>query len=294
MRNILLAALLLCPATAEAASFERFDAPGATTTCGTAIASNGLVAGTAYVGTIVVGDAARTQPPRLGAFLYRSGHFSFPKPAALAGTLTFTGVNRSAAIVGLDFDSAAIVTQSFLYADHATSFPMITGASSISLAGLTDSGMLLGQAGLSGGAFDFRYVGFLKTAGGAVTLIDDGSDTTNPAGVDETGNYVVGTSLNQNGNGWIYHAGVFTPISFPGAVFTSPRSVTSKAAVSGNYLAENGSTLTTHGFRFKAGAYTRFDLPGADATSIGGMNEAGQITGCFTKGGHTHGFLYTP
>ena len=87
---------------------------------------------------------------------------------------------------------------------------------------------------------------------------------------------------------------MFTPISFPGAAFTFPRSVTSKAAVSGNYLTGNGTTLTTHGFRFKGGAYTSFDLPGADATSIGGMNETGQITGCFTKGGHTHGFLYTP
>ncbi len=289
-----LAAVLLCPLSAFASSFERFDAPGAEITCGGAIASNGLVAGASLASPIAIGTSAQPRKAVLGGFLYRSGRFLQPKPAVPAGMVTFTGVNRAAEITGIDIDKAALATQTFLYTHRTTRFPTITQGNVVTLSAVNDAGTILGTAATSSGPLQFGYIGFLQTAAGATTIIDDGSNAAQPSGMDETARYVVGTSFTQNLGGWLFHDGAFTAINVPGSTYTLPRGVTSKAVVTGSYLTGSGSTAVAHGFRYEHGTYKTIDIPGADATQIGGMNESGQITGCFTKAGRTHGFLYTP
>jgi hypothetical protein len=292
MRSVLIATVLF-PAVSAAASFERFDAPGATTTCGAVIASNGLVAGNAVVGTIVVGNAA-TRRDIVGGFLYRSGRFVQPKPAVPAGSIAFSGVNRFRAITGIDVDSAGLATQTFTYAAGVTSFPTIAQGTVGSVIGITDSFTILGQASVPAPPLGFGWIGFLQTAAGAVTIIDDGSGGTYPAGMDQAAAYVVGTSLNGNGAGWLFHNGTFTPIAVPGAEYTLPSGVDSKANVVGTYLTGTAPTPVEHGFRLRKGVYTTWDVPGADDTAIEDMNESGQITGCYSKNGRTHGYIYSP
>ena len=295
MRYVLVAATVFYPALAAASSFERFDAPGATTTCGAAIASNGLVAGFSSNGSIVVGNAAASQTARLGGFLYRSGRYFFIKPAVPAGTVLFTGVNRSHAVTGIDIGGASLTAQSFLYSAGVTSFPTIAQGTVDSLVALTDNATVLGRATVPGAPpFNFGLVGFLRTSSGAVTIIDDGSGTVQPAGMDQDAAYVVGNSLDGNGAGWVFHNGTFTPVAVPGGYFTLPSGVDSKGNVAGSYITGTSPNLIVHGFRYRKGVYSTWDVPGADATSIAGMNERGQITGCFIRDGNTHGYIFTP
>ena len=290
-----LAAAMLVPLAASASSFERFDAPGAQLTCGSAVASNGLVAGVSLASAVGVDDAMKARPAVLGAFLYRSGRFFQQKPAVPAGMISYTGVNRWAAITGLDIDSAQLTSQSFVFSRGTTSFPTVPLGAVLTLDAINDAGTLLGQASVGGGPLTLpRTVGFLKTAGGTVTPIDDGSGFVDPAGMDATASNVVGMSFTQSLGGWLFHDGVFTPVNVPGASVTSPRGVTTGRVVTGTYLVGSGPAAVAHGFRLRNGIYTTLDVPGAEETSIGGMNEAGQLTGCFERGGRLHGFLYTP
>jgi hypothetical protein len=295
MRHILMAAIAFYPASAAASAFERFDVPGATSTCGAAIASDGLVAGFAGDSSIGVGNTEAGRAAHQGPFLYRSGRTKFLKPDVPAGWVVFTGVNRSRAVTGIDVDSASFTTQTFLYSNGVTSFPAISQGTVESLVALTDTFTVLGRATVPGPPpFNSAWVGFLQTASGAVTLIDDGSGAVQPAGMDQNAGYVVGSSLNGNGAGWVFHDGVFTPIAVPGGSFTLPSGVDSKGNVAGSYITGTTPNLVVHGFRLRNGVYTTWDVPGADSTSIAGMNERGQITGCFTKNGKTTGYIFTP
>jgi hypothetical protein len=266
-------------------TFQSFDLKGSGATCGYAIASNGLVAGNA------------DQP-----FLYAAGRFTVPKLSLPPGLVVFTGVNRFGAISGTDFNLSVTNPSSTNFIDrHGTLSRPVAGGYPISeLLGLTDHGAILGQTQLPAtGEFSFpRTIGFLLLPGGGVTLIDDGSQYVEPHGMDARADRVVGRSPTSTSNpSWSFTAGVFTSVAYPGAAFTFPTGVDQAGTISGSYIIVPNTQSTyipSHGFFLRHGTYSTYDVPGATSTGIQGMNEADQITGCYTDKGGTHGFIRTP
>ncbi len=305
MRHALLLPACFVPCLAQAATFQSFDVPGAHGTCGDAIASDGLVAGATFVPESV-GSDSRDTGPEITPFLYAAGRFSFPHTSLLAGTVTFTGVNRKRFITGNAFDLsvlAASTTTPFVYHAGAVATPSAGTLPISGLLGITDRGVLLGEATVSKpieGGFSTSYTfGFLRAPGGAVTQFDDGSGFMTPRGMDARADKVVGWSFVTGATGWLFTAGAFTPVNYPGASLTAPAGVDEAGTISGTYLVGDISVpgkTTSHGFFLRHGTYTPFDVPvpGATSTVIQGMNEAEQITGCYTDAKGTHGFLRTP
>ncbi len=217
MRTAIVIACVLFPASAEAASLAVFDAPGAATTCGTALASDGLVAGQATAGGI------GTATP----FLWHGGHFSAPKLNLPPGLVYLGGVNSAHAVVGTDLTQNL---QILAFSAHGsmTSTPALGRHPVLSLDGITETGTILGQVQLPV-MFPkklFNAPAFLRDAFGDVTLLDDGTGNTRPAGMNGLATAIAGTSLSQAGlRGWVYRAGQFAPVNVPGAMLTFPQGV---------------------------------------------------------------------
>jgi hypothetical protein len=298
MKSLLLLSALLCPGIASAATFESFDAKGSTYTCGVAIASNGLVAGIATL--IAVGTNSTKATTAGQPFLYAAGRFTVPQLKLPAGTVEFTGVNKSRTIIGIDFTPSVTAPSIIVFTAHHgnLAFPAQAAGYAISdLNGITDRGAMLGEVTIpASGQFGLsRTVGFLQSPAGDVTLIDDGSVLVSPRGMDARADRIVGYAFGDTTEGWLFKGGVFSPVGFPGATFIVPAGVDEAGVISGTYfLGQVSSTSPSHGFFLRHGTYTTYDVPGASSTVIQGMNEADQITGCYTDSKGTHGFIQTP
>ena len=304
MRSIFWLTTCLIPCCAQAATFQTFDAPGPYGTCGTAIASNGLVAGVRVQPLMVgVSDTAPSVPPK--PFLYAAGQFSTPQLSLLTGTVIFTGVNKDRFLTGNAFGATILQPGSsvnFILHRGAVSVPQFGGLPISGLAGITDRGAVLGEVTITkplGGGFNSAYsYGFLRAADGALTTIDDGSGFATPRATDARADRVVGYSFADTSTGWVFSNGSFTPVGFPGAALTEPAGVDEAGTISGNYLTGDltGGRATSHGFFLRHGVYKTYDVPraGVISTVIAGMNEAEQITGCYTDAKGTHGFIRTP
>ncbi len=304
MRYVLLLPACLVPCLAQAATFQSFDVPHAYGTCGGAIASNGLVAGNTSV-PLAIGTERAGAAQSVTPFLYAAGQFAFPHTSLLAGTVTFTGVNKDRFITGNAFSNnlLAPATVPFVFHHGFVSAPAAGTLPVSALLGITDRGVLLGESTTTtqlGGGFSTVYtVGFLRAPGGTITKLDDGSGFTTPRGMDAHADKVVGLTFTAGSTGWLFSAGAFTPVDYPGATLTSPAGVDEAGTVSGTYFVGDlspGGSAVGHGFFLRHGAYTTFDVPVAAATStyIEGMNEAEQITGCYMDAKGLHGFVRTP
>jgi hypothetical protein len=282
MRCAATLAVLSCPALATAATVQTVDFPGAATTCGTAIAGNGRIAGIASGGTL----AAPTP------FLFKGRRFTLPAFTLPAGIVEIEGLNRAGSMVGFVIETAVAGAGTFMFAAGKTTLtPQFT-----TLAALTDQGTILGQTPKQPVQPLVWYdVGVIETASGAMTTLDDGTGHIFPAGMDPRGAHVVGTSFGTAGiEAWRYDHGRFSPMAVPGAVETLPAAVDGAGNVSGTYLAGTQATPVAHGFFRRGGIYTRWDVPGASATHINGVNMSGQMTGCYTDGRGTHGYIASP
>jgi probable HAF family extracellular repeat protein len=86
-------------------------------------------------------------------------------------------------------------------------------------------------------------------------------------------------------------AGSFTPIEFPGAMFTTAIGINARGQIVGGFRDAGG---VIHGFLLDKGVFTQIDvdLPGATRTEPTGINAHGQIVGNFTDAsGARRGFL---
>jgi hypothetical protein len=303
MRFVLLLSAALIPHFSYAATFESFDVPGAYGTCASAIASNGLVAGSTLVPESV-GAASQTsgsRAPVVTPFLYANGRQSYPHVNMPPGTVSFTGVNRERFITASAFNENATAPSivNFLYHNGKVTFPSAGNLPVLRLLGISDNNVLLGQSEVqpTGGYPFARPIGFLLRKNGEITVIDDGRSEISPRAMDANAHQVVGTALGIMSGGWVFKAGVFKPVSYPGAAFTTPTGVDTQGTVSGSYvIIDNASGNTsTHGFFLRHGVYKTYDAPltGVTGTSIEGMNEAGQFTGCYANANGTHGFTST-
>ena len=110
-------------------------------------------------------------------------------------------------------------------------------------------------------------------------------------GIDPRGNIVgeFGATLTSPHRGFVLSAGgVYTPIDYPGATFTTAIGVTPRGAIVGFYA---GADNVNHGFLMIADQFTPINYPGATATVINGVNPQGDIVGGYKIGTVTHGFL---
>jgi hypothetical protein len=279
---------LLLPGAAMASGLTRFDFPGARTTCATAMASNGAIAGLATNGTL----------GRSRAFLLINGRFTEPRPEVPAGTLYFSGINQFIDLVGTDLESAQIGEASFLYTEGGTSTPIVNGYAPVSLAGISDAGTLLGSISITtnGNPFSEATVAFTQTRAGKTQVVNDGSFLMSPMGMDQKGERIVGTSVSSLGvYAWSYFHGGFTVLSVPTATQgTWPYTVDSKGTVRGFYVTGSQTAPVAHGFVYSNGMYTSYDVPGSRSTQITAANDAGQFAGCYKDQYGTHGFYITP
>jgi hypothetical protein len=286
MRIRLGVTLTLFSTLAHGAPLMVLNAPGAKTTCGTSIASNGLVAG-------VVSSGQATSER---GFLFQNGVFIYPGVNLASGSVFFSGVNRYGTITGSTLYSASISVGNFLVRNGVTSMPTVSLGPVQTLTGISDSGALLGTVGRPpSNQFPFGTfaAGFQLARNGATTLIDDGSGSASPLAQDETGQQIVGTSFS---HAWIYSGGKFTTLNDPVAgALTFPHGVDAQGRISGSYYVSTApNVVAAHGFLLRGGTYRTWDVPGAIWTQILGANGRGQITGCFKDTHGIHGFVATP
>lgn len=279
-RRTIFMSCLFYPFLANAASIHKFNLPGYLTTCGTAIASNGLVAGLANGG-----ETGGSAP-----FLRYTNKFSTPSYGLPPGVVYYEGVNRSGDLVGFEITENFTVTP---FRIHAGSVTLIAAAS---VNAITDNGTMLEEVATQPAqGFGPYYVGVVVRPNGATTVLDDGTGQVQPAGMDAHGERVVGTSLGPNGEqAWMFHAHKFTPVAVPGALLTNPSGVDQAGRVSGTYYSGDPNNPVSHGFLLQDGVYTSWDVPGASSTEILGGNNSGQITGCYADQTGEHGFWATP
>ncbi len=287
MRYALLLSTILLSGTASAMPFRQFDLPGVASTCGTAIASNGIVAG--------IGATLSATPPTLAQstpFILRGRTFSIPATTLPAGLIYLAGINRGQTLVGFDLLSSSVSSTDFKYA-HGTLTTLTLGEP----VAINDSGTILSigtrQPPIQ---FSLNQIAVLQTRAGKITQLDDGSGDMVPGGMDASADRVVGHSITANGwQAWSWHQGVFTPVTVPGALpGTNLTGVDSQGRIVGTYATGTTASPVEHGFIQTAGLTTTFDVPGATSTLISGTNEAGMITGCFTNAKGRHGFIAKP
>ena len=256
MRHAVFLSACLMPCLAQAATFQSFDVPGAYGNCGSAVASTGLVAGTTIVPT-AIGVADATPAQTIQPFLYAAGRLSYPHAGLPAGLVTFTGVNKDRFITGNDFnaDISDPISINFVYHAGKLSTPSAGTLPVSGLSAITDRGVILGQATVTtplGGGFNSeRTVGFVRAADGTVTMIDDGSTFVLPRGIDAKADSVVGLGFANGLDGWIFRAGAFTAVTYPGASYTIPSGVDESGTISGTYYVGDlspGGTAVSHGF----------------------------------------------
>jgi hypothetical protein len=70
--------------------------------------------------------------------------------------------------------------------------------------------------------------------------------------------------------------GTFTPVDYPGAIWTTAVGINTIGEVVGNYTFDG---LNVHGFLLSDGTYTTIDYPGGFGSSLSGLNDEGQIVG---------------
>jgi uncharacterized membrane protein len=88
---------------------------------------------------------------------------------------------------------------------------------------------------------------------------------------------------------FIYNAGVYTTIAFPGATNTVADSINDRGQITGYW--EN--TTAKYAFVYINGQYTTIAPPGGSTPLAFSINKSGQIVGCYSTVAN-HGFLADP
>lgn len=155
----------------------------------------------------------------------------------------------------------------------------IPGGSNILVTGMNDSRELVVNYNDAAGTAHCLLI-----AGKTVTQIADPNQVaTGPGkgtscwGINKSGQIVGSYSINDFGNGFLYAAGVYADIIFPGATAgTTAYGLNNVGNIVGSYAGSDGQ----HGFVYTAstGAYESLDVPGAFATLALAINDSGATT----------------
>ena len=92
-------------------------------------------------------------------------------------------------------------------------------------------------------------------------------------------------------------AQTYTPIDYPGAVYTIATGINTAGAIVGDFcvICKNGFEIL-HGYILSQGTFTQIDFPGAGSTRPLGINRTGAVVGYYwypNQNGKTHGFLFS-
>ncbi len=270
--------------------------------------------------------------PHVLAQLGRSGNYTITAidepsagTSAMEGTLV-TAVNASGAMTG-GYSAAVGIVHGFVDANGTfTSFDAPNAGSSPQPGyfqgtlgtGIDTAGDVAGVYADSNNA----YHGFLRSATGTITVLDDPNAPTStssrgtfPMGIDDSGQIVGFYTTGTYNTASLYHgflysvaSKTFTEIDDPNAGTgeydnnnkegTVPTAINASGVVTGYYTDSAG---TNHGFIYSAGNYTSFDAPGAAATGHSGLSSGtvpvsidtnGDIVGSYTDSNQVrHGFI---
>jgi hypothetical protein len=157
------------------------------------------------------------------------------------------------------------------------------------------------------------YHGFGYTGGSYTAINDPLSQNSNNAydtyaiGTNNTGNvvgfYIDATGGHGSEHGFIYDGSSYITLNYPnpiGGIYNGTHAVgiNNQGQVAGWYNDDIGN----HGFVYSGGIYTPINDPntpsgsgsgGSGGTIITGINDSGQVTGYYTYGATTYGFLYS-
>jgi hypothetical protein len=209
--------LCLMNVNAQAGQLQRFDYPGAPSTCGVGISSAGTVVGNTF-----------TLSSKTVFFTWNHGHFTTLSPTLPAGFLAIPDINSHGVLTAsVTTVSSSLVFQSTGFTLHRKSVTDVAlpGAFSVAPTGINDSGMIVGWYQTSAGG---PTLGFVQS-GDKLTTLDGGTGFTVATSIDAAGGSVVGytyTSPFTSGGavplyaGFLYRDHKFTTIAMPGADFT--------------------------------------------------------------------------
>ena len=92
-------------------------------------------------------------------------------------------------------------------------------------------------------------------------------------------------------HGFLFQAGTFTSLDFPGADLTMGFGINASDEVVGVFQTDTGGN---HGFILQGGTFTPLNAPVASATTLFGVNDAGEISGSYLDASGTeHGLLFS-
>jgi hypothetical protein len=99
-------------------------------------------------------------------------------------------------------------------------------------------------------------------------------------------------STNSDLISFLYSGGTFTPIQYPGAMFTIAEGINDSGQIVGTY----GGSGITYGFIYSGGVFTSLSPPGSIFSDARGINNAGIVVGAYNTCIHPaceFGYLYT-
>jgi hypothetical protein len=307
-------------------AFTTFNVPGATQTYVAALADDGAVSGTAYIGEVPHGFV-RAPDGTVATFGIDGANY-----------IETTCMNDRGTVAG-DFDINGQPVQGFLRnaAGKIKTFT-VTGAAGLAVRSINAKGWIAGTYETS----DTNWHGFMRAPDGAVTSFDvpdatttaprqirddntivgawsveggPGTDTgfvRTPEGTLSTfgiaqGNYVDITGITRGGamtgsywngkrqQGFLsLHTGKAVKIDPPGSVYTAPLAIGAGNVIVGEY---QDDAKVIHGFvRIARGQYETVDPPGARSSRVVAVNAHGVISGYYSAPNdrHVHGFVATP
>lgn len=198
------------------------------------------------------------------------------------------------------------------------------------LAGISNSGVAVGETGPQGLIFDdgtftlVKYptdrstvlrgmnmsgeaVGYFYEApylqgftyeNGAFSFFDyPGAIYTEPRNINDAGDIVGHYMLGGELQGYVYSDGLFQSLDYPGAYFTAPSDINNNGEIVGSFIGGAPDFEYGGGFLLSAGVYTEIRIPGAILTRPSGINDAGDIVGDYVTaaevGTQNHGFVYS-
>jgi probable HAF family extracellular repeat protein len=212
-----------------------------------------------------------------------------------------TGINSSGEIVGNVIGNHG--GYGFLYSSGVFTTIKVPGASYTLPTGINARGEIVGTFSDNNGSHGFLY------SGGTFTTLDvpgagnpNFSGATRAFGINARGEIVgsfdVCTNMGCLTHGYIYTAGVFTIVDFPGAYSTQAFGINDAGDFVGSmsFPGVGGDS----GFVFSRGEFTPINNPNAVPPGVGAsivstntaINDARQIVGLFTEVGGYRGFLY--
>jgi hypothetical protein len=254
-------------------------------------------------GTIVGYTGMGTPNPNRGIILTLPNLFTSLNPninpvTCMTCQVQVFGITNAGTTTDGFFTDSAGLTHGFVDIGNLNTATTVDGplgvAANTQLLGLNHTGSeaagFYTDAGGLTHAFSYGVAGMTSTplpSGPNGPIATDNSQAT---GVNDAG-MVAGFDMpsGTTSNGFLFSAGVYTRIQFPGSTFTQPLGLNNNGEVVGTYTDAGGNM---HGFLELGGTYMSFDAPGATTmTTANGVNDQGNIVGFFLNAnGATVGF----